>query len=175
MQTYISFLRGINVGGHRKILMADLKDLYVALGFEQIVSYIQSGNVVFETPETDTKKLEHMISDAIQKQYGYDVACVIRTCADIQKVLQNNPFSDEEYVHVAFLQGLPESAHVDALCSVDVSPDRFKVVGDHVYLCYQHKCHASKLQNHLLEKKLGVLATVRNWKTCNKMLDLSKK
>ena len=96
MITYIAFLRGINVGGHKKIKMADLRILLEGLGHKEVMTYIQSGNVIFNSLEEDRDKLENQISEAIKGHYGFEVPVLVQTRTEINKILDNNPYNDPE-------------------------------------------------------------------------------
>lgn len=182
MTKYISILRGINVGGKRKILMADLKELYKSLGFENIISYIQSGNVIFESKkknandvaDTFTKK----IKEAIFEKYGFDVPVIIRSVEEIKSIVENHPFEEKEGVQIenlclTFLSDIPSAENLEIINTYDYAPDLFQIIEDNVFLFIEGKYHKSKLTNNFFEKKLKVSATTRNWKTVNKLLELS--
>ena len=177
MTKHISLLRGINVGGKRKILMADLKALYAKLGFKNVVSYIQSGNVIFEAKEKDQVKIEEKIYTALKKAYEFEVPVVVRSAEEMEAIIANNPFtvnSEEKSLHVTFLKEIPCMEHLEKIATFDYPPDKFKIVGKDVYIFCVGKYHKSKLTNSFFEKKLNVGTTTRNWKTVNKLLELSK-
>ena len=114
MAKYISILRGINVGGNRKILMKDLKVLFERLGFSKVETYIQSGNVVFESRETDTHNLETKIQQAITETFGFNVPVIIRTADEWTESIVNNPFwkekdADIDRLHLTCLKEVPSS------------------------------------------------------------------
>ncbi len=174
MTSYISILRGINVGGQRKILMADLKTLYENLGFKEVVTYIQSGNVIFKTETLmDCMDLTQKIEKVIAENYPFTVPVLVRTQAEWQNVLIFNPFLkdnafDLEKVHVTFLDELPDVALVDKIKNLDFAPEQFIILGKAVYL-YTSDYGKTKLSNHFFEKKLKVRATTRNWKTVQQL------
>ncbi len=113
MQTYISMLRGINVSGQKKIRMADLKSLYESLGLENVQTYVQSGNVVFDSPEKDTAKLTKSIEAQIEKVYGFSVPVLIRTADDFRRVIESHPFAREEAARVLVTFFVPTSRSVE--------------------------------------------------------------
>ncbi|MEO8853185.1 MAG: DUF1697 domain-containing protein [Ginsengibacter sp.] len=140
METYISILRGINVSGQKKILMADLKILYENLQFEDVKTYIQSGNVVFKSEkkisDADTAK---KIEDSIQKRYGFNVPVIIRSLREINKVIDSNPYLSKKNIdlkklHVTFLSEIPSKEKLQDLKSADFSPDEFTIKGKEIYL-----------------------------------------
>ena len=180
MTKYISILRGINVGGKRKILMADLRELYESLDFVNVITYIQSGNVIFESKKknantTFTKK----ITQAIFDKYGFEVPVIIRSVEEIKSIVENHPFEKKEGAQIenlclTFLSEIPSDENLEKINTYDYSPDLFQIIEDNVFLFIQGKYHQSKLTNNFFEKKLKVSATTRNWKTVNKLLELSE-
>jgi uncharacterized protein (DUF1697 family) len=179
MAKYISILRGINVGGQKRILMADLKNLYENLGFKSVVTYIQSGNVIFESDEdiaSDT--LCQNIEKAILEQYKFVVPIIIRSKTELENIVDANPFCgdasvDIEKLHVTFLSEVPTDAALEKIKSYDYTPDQFVIIGKHVFLHCPIDYGHSKLSNSFFESKLKVKATTRNWKTVNKLLELT--
>jgi len=176
---YISVLRGINVGGHKKILMADLKDLYAKLGFSDVVSYIQSGNVVFESSEKDVDQLKISIENAISSRYGFDVPVIIRTHSEIKAAVESHPFgefdlkTDGSKYFLTLLSEVPHKDKCNALLTLVKSPEKLVIVGKHIYIHYPNGAGRTKLTNTLIENKLNVSATARNWKTVMKLIELS--
>lgn len=175
---YISLLRGINVGGQKKILMKDLKALYENLGFENVVTYIQSGNVLFETKETAIETLEHQIADAIQKTYGFEVPVLVKTAASLQKIFEENDYvalhgDDISRLYFTLLGETPDPELVDALMAMDYQPEEFYITNDTVYFYCPIGYGKTKLTNNFFEKKLNVSATTRNYKTMKKLVELA--
>lgn len=180
METYISILRGINVSGQKKILMTDLKALYEELGFENVTTYIQSGNVIFTTKKPlPHKDLTRKIEEAIFKKYDFDVPVIIRTGGEMEKVLAANPLLEEknidiEKLHVTFLEEEPSAERTKLIKDLDYSPDKFTILGKEVYLFCPNGYGTTKLTNTFFENKLRVKATTRNWKTVNQLVVLAK-
>ena len=178
MQTYISILRGINVSGQKKILMADLKALYESLKFKDVITYIQSGNVIFKTTEKlSDKELAKKIETAIIKKYDFSVPVIIRSADEIKNVISANPFLknkniNTEKLHVTFLADEPESIYLEAVNKLDFAPDKFVITGKEVFLYIPESYAETKLSNKFFENKLKVSATTRNWKTINKLMEL---
>lgn len=179
MQTYISILRGINVSGQKKILMADLKTLIETLEFKEVFTYIQSGNVVFKSdgklPEMELAK---KIEAAIEKKYGFQVPVIIRNIEELDKVISNNPFLKEknisiEKLHVIFLSQAPKENNIKSIENIDFSPDRFFIKGKEVFLHIPEIYGKTKLSNKFFENKLKVTATTRNWKTVTKLFEIA--
>jgi uncharacterized protein (DUF1697 family) len=174
MISYISILRGINVGGQRKILMADLKTLYENLGFKEVVTYIQSGNVVFKTETLmDGMDLKQKIEKVIAENYPFTVFVLVRTQTEWHNVLISNPFLKDnalglEKLYVTFLDELPDNSLWDKIKNLDFAPEQFIILGKEVYL-YTSDYGKTKLSNSFFEKKLKVKATTRNWKTVQQL------
>jgi uncharacterized protein (DUF1697 family) len=179
MTRYISLLRGINVGGRRKILMADLKKLYSDLGCLNIQTYIQSGNVIFDWDlEKDATEIETIIYKAIQKHYGYEVPVIIRKVKEIEEIILNNPFatpSNSESLFLMFLKDKPLSNQLEKIKEYSFLPDDFHISGKHIYGVFVGKFSDSKLGITFFEKHLKVSATTRNWKTVNKLFEIATK
>ena len=173
----VAILRGINVGGHRKILMADLRALFDSLGFKDVSTYIQSGNVIFSTTEDlGNSEIERKISDAIMNAYEFDVPVIVRTAREIADLALLNPFfdssTDVSKLHLTFLGKDPEPENVSAITKLDFSPDKIEVKGYSAFIYCDGKYHTSKLTNDFIEKKLKVKATTRSWKTIQKLAEL---
>lgn len=178
MTTYISILRGINVGGHRKIIMAELRKMYEQLGFSQVKSYIQSGNVVFESEQKmSSAELEKLLEKSIKDAFGHEVPVLIRKSKEWEMAIKTNPFLPKETntdkLFITFLSESPSSELKEELSSMDFSPDQLKIVDKCVYLLCERKYHETKMTHSLIESKLKVKATARNWKTIMRISALS--
>lgn len=170
---YIALLRGINVSGKNKLPMADLRALCEELGWQQVESYIQSGNLKFELEGAATAAAT-TLSQAIQEKFGYEVPVLVQSQAYFQAALQNpfleeNPDLDIKSLHVTFLEAAPAPEKRQALAAKDHKGDQWKIVEDRVYLHCPNGYGRTKLTNSYLEKTLGQTATTRNWKTLNKL------
>jgi uncharacterized protein (DUF1697 family) len=179
MTTYISFLRGINVGGAKKILMSDLRNIYEGLGFKKVTTYIQSGNVIFQAEDQlyDEEAAE-MIGKALFRINGYEVPVLVRTAEKMQKTLINNPFIrdstlDPEKMHVTFLAEMPQEKQLEKIRNYDYSPERFEIVGKDVFLYCPNGYGTSRLSNGFFENKLKVSSTTRNWRTVNTLVEIA--
>jgi len=177
---YISLLRGINVSGQKKIKMADLKSLYVAHGFDKVVTYIQSGNVIFESKGRRSREsIRKSIENFIQEKYGFHVPVGIRTNKELENTLNNCPYEEakvEEYgtrILVTFLQSAPPVERQKLLNEYVKPPEKLTIIGSEVYLYCPDGYGKSKLTNVFLENKLGIPATTRNWKSVKKLHELS--
>ena len=175
---YISILRGINVGGNRKILMKDLKSLYEGLGFSKVETYIQSGNVVFESDEKlSNADLEVKIQQAITETFGFEVPVIIRTADEWAKSIAKNPFwkekdTDIDRLHFTFLKELPKLELLEKIKLFQFLPDRYEIIGKDVFIFCAAGYGTSKLTNPFFESKLKVPCTTRNWKTVIKLHEM---
>jgi uncharacterized protein (DUF1697 family) len=175
MNTYTSMLRGINVGGQKKVHMAELKSLYESLGFANVETYVQSGNVVFDSEEKDTEKLAKSIEGQIEKTFGFVVPVLVRSADDFRRVIENHPFKDEEPVRilVTFLYQHPEQSKLDDLSRYEDKVDKFAIGEQEIFLFCPGGYGRTKLSNTFFETKLGVVATTRNWKTVNTLYQMA--
>ena len=172
MAVYISLLRGINVSGQKKIKMVDLKQLYEACSFTDVRTYIQSGNVVFNSTLSDKNELATMISKVIGQQYGFDVQVLVKSPKDIQRALDNNPFEHEK-MYITFLFDTPEDIPYDEINKVKLPSEQFEIIEDCIYFYCPDGYGRSKFSNNFLERKLKVTMTSRNLRTTRKLLEMS--
>jgi Uncharacterized protein conserved in bacteria len=175
MAIYLSLLRGINIGGHKKIKMSDLKELYESLGFGQVTTYIQSGNVLFaaETNEAD-EALSLRISKSIEDRFGFDVPVVIRTKEEIQRIVAQNPFAEEaetapDKLVVMFLGSMPDTATLEKIKAKIADNSRFTLIGNTLYFFYPDGYGQTKWHSNFFEKQLRTTVTARNWATTCKL------
>ena len=176
---YVSILRGINVSGQKKMAMNDLRSLYELLGFQNVVTYIQSGNVIFEATVKNKTNLKVKIEEAIKKKYKFHVPVEIRTNRELENIIKNIPFGsvdlleDGTRIFITFLSSKPLAVKVAEIKKYVVAPEKLVVRGIEVYLYCPNGYGKSKLSNTFLEHKLGVAATTRNWKSVIKLYELS--
>ena len=179
MNNYIALLRGINVSGHNKIKMADLKKLFLDFNFKNVRTYIQSGNVLFQTDEKSKSKITTTIAVAINNKFNYNIKVVVITKREIKTVFTSNPFlknntPDITKLCVTFLSENPNTDGVHQLEEIaNKSEDEFSINGKFVYLHCPSSFAKTKLTNNLFERKLKADATSRNWKTITKLVELS--
>ena len=177
--TYISLLRGINVSGQKKIIMKDLKALYASLGFENVVTYIQSGNVIFKSNQSEDVLIE-LIEKAIANKYGFDVPVQIRSASEFEQIVKSSPFTELDLVEegtrvmVTFLASPPSTESVAKLMTYVKEPERLIIVRREVYLHCPNGYGKTKLSNVFIENKLKVKATTRNWKSVTKLHELGR-
>jgi uncharacterized protein (DUF1697 family) len=178
MDTYIALLRGINVGGKRRILMQDLKELLITLGFENVQTYIQSGNVVFESNENDKALLAKQIQTSISDKYAFKVPTIVIEASNYQKIIKTNPFvqkqTDLTKLYLIFLEEKPKKEAVEMLNELDFALDKYIIKNKVIYIQYADKISNSKINTTIIERKLNVVATARNWRTSLKLLSLIK-
>ncbi len=177
MTTYISLLRGINLGAHYKIKMPDLTVLYESLGLTNVQTYVQSGNVVFTSEETDRARLEEAIKAKIEEAYGYNVPVLVLAADELRRVAQANPFlternADPTHLHVTFLAHPPDDERVRGFVPPMSGEDEFILVGSAIYLFCPKGYGRTKLTNNLFENKLKVAATTRNWRTVGTLVEM---
>ncbi|TMD48926.1 MAG: DUF1697 domain-containing protein [Chloroflexi bacterium] len=170
MTRYVSLFRGINVGGHQTVPMNELKELHEALGLKDVVTYIQSGNVVFSSDEADLAQLPRQIEDGFAKKFGFQVKVMVRTSAELQDIIDNNPFQNQtmkepKLMVVLFLATHPESTAMEDLQKTYVGPEELCLIGQELFVYYPNGIGRSKLSLTLIEKKLKTIGTGRNWNT----------
>ncbi|MCB9891023.1 MAG: DUF1697 domain-containing protein [Planctomycetes bacterium] len=175
MPRYVALLRGINVGGKHKLPMKDLAAMFEQVGCSNVVTYIQSGNVIFDAPAAFARSVPVVMHDAIAERFGYDVPVVTRTGAQVARVLEANPFDGvpENEVHVFFLSKKPAASKVAALDLERSLPDELRVVGQELYLHCRTGMAKTKISNVWLDRQLGIVSTARNWKTTQKLAELA--
>ncbi len=172
MPIYISMLRGINVGGHKLIKMDKLRQSFEALGFEQVQTYIQSGNVVFKTAKTSTSGLSKGIEERILKDFGFPASVITRTSDELHQAIANNPFLnrpgvDPERLHIMFLSEAPAPAALKKLADLVASPDLCHGSGREIHFYLPNGVSKSVLMKTPVDRILAVSTTMRNWKTVN--------
>ncbi len=180
MKTYIALLRGINVSGHKKVPMADLRSMLQKMGFKDISTYIQSGNVVFSSDEKDSQTLEEQIKKRIQDTFGFEVPVLVKSVAEFKKMIQQNPFTEAEnleknQVYFVLLRDIPLKEKVAIFQKEEFKNEKFEFTTDCVYLLCQDGYGRAKLNNNLVERKLKVEATTRNYRTMAKLLEMAEK
>jgi uncharacterized protein (DUF1697 family) len=178
--THVALLRGINVGGRNRVAMAALRGVVEGLGHTEVATYIQSGNVVFTGEDTDTGALERALERAIGEQLGVRPRVVVLTCAELARVVADNPFPDEDNprnLHAVFRNVPPDPGELAAVAAAERRArerggrDRARVVGTTLYLHTPDGFGRSELATELTraggDRKDG---TARNWATVRKLL-----
>jgi uncharacterized protein (DUF1697 family) len=163
----VALLRGVNVGG-RTVPMAGLREAFEQLGHTNVRTYIQSGNVVFDA-KGSTPEVRSALERAIDETFGLAVTVLLRTPAELAKVVAQNPYGPDAYV--TFLEVVPDRHRVAALDPVAFAPDEFRVIGREVFLRCPNGYGRTKINNTFFEKKLAIRATTRNWRTVETLLE----
>jgi len=173
---HVALLRGINVGGKNMLPMKELAAMFVKAGCVDVVTYIQSGNVVFSAEDKVVAGLSGAIAKQVEARFGIQVSVVLRTAAEINAVIRGNPFletgANEEMLHVCFLAEQPGK---DLVAGLDVGrsvPDAFDVVGREIYMQLVNGVSGTKLTNVYFDSKLKTVSTMRNWRTVLKLAEL---
>ena len=175
MNTFITFLRGINVSGQKKVPMAELRNLFTKEGFQNVETYIQSGNVVFQSDSSDEQKLEDKIKSAIQSHFGFDVSVLVKSPEELQQIFDDCPFSQnqKEQSYFILLYNIPDKGLIKELSNLEFPDETFVITKNCIYLYVSNGYGRAKCNNNFFERKLKVTATARNYKTIVKLLSLS--
>jgi uncharacterized protein (DUF1697 family) len=173
---YVAFLRGINVGGKNKVKMETLREMCVSLGFENVKTYINSGNVIFETVETDDILLSQKIESAIESTFALKIKVISRTLSDIENIIKNNPFDgqfeNDKDLHVFFLDEDLSNEQCELLLSHANENEMFAIQSRTIFCLLRISILDSIVGKGFIDKKLKVSATARNWRTVNKILEI---
>jgi uncharacterized protein (DUF1697 family) len=177
VKRYVVLLRGINVGKHRRMSMADLRDLLARLGYEDVRTHLQSGNVVLTTDDSPAE-VRRAIEAGITAELSDGVEVFVRTRAELADVVARNPLAkvvdNPSHYLVSFLSGKPAAKGLQEVKAVDVGEERFVALGREIYAWCPDGLQNSQLMKLLSEKRLGVTATARNWNTVLKLLELAR-
>jgi uncharacterized protein (DUF1697 family) len=173
MRRYVVLLRAVMPSGRNKVPMAQLREVLSADGFHKVRTYIRSGNAIVETT-LPARQVADRVHDLVQKEIGPDLAMVVRTGAQLRKVLDGNPFHDQDPARVYFVlfAARPPAAKVTQLLAEDFGHDEVAIVGDTAYLHLPQGYGANKLSNAFLEKRLGVAGTMRNTNTLRRLVQM---
>jgi uncharacterized protein (DUF1697 family) len=183
MTVYVALLRGVNVGAKNRIKMADLQRALEACGLGKVETYIQSGNIIFESNESE-EAIRLKIEDTIKQSFGLTISTVLRSAEELSQLIQNCPFTEKEIreaeaantegesLYVALLQKAPPKEKTETLNRYITPDDAYQIRNRDIYLLLKHSIRNSKLAGAL--DKLGVQVTVRNWNTIQKLAELAK-
>jgi uncharacterized protein (DUF1697 family) len=176
LTTYLGLLRGINLGPKNKISMPELVEVFAKAGCQDVRTYIQSGNVIFEAVPEVSVRLPELMMKEIQKRFGHKVPVMLRTTGEMREVVRENPFfkegAAEDILHVMFLADRPKSGAAKSLDPDRSPPNRFMVRGKEIYLLFPEGFARTKLTSSYFDSKLGTIGTVRSWHTVTKLLEL---
>lgn len=176
LKTYIVLLRGVMPTGKNRVPMARLREVLAAAGYQNVRTYIASGNALVDS-SSKPREIEKHVHDLIKKHIGPELTVVVRTGAELQKVLDNNPFTkgyDVSRVFFTLFASAPAAALVKALTAQDFGDEEFVITKQAAYLYIPGNAGRSKLNNAFLERKLGVTMTARNFNTTTKLIELSQ-
>ncbi|MGP3951902.1 DUF1697 domain-containing protein [Streptomyces sp. 7N604] len=177
MTTYVALLRGINVGGHKKVPMAALRELLGGLGYGDVRTLLQSGNAVFSRDEQDPGGVAAELERALADRFGFEVACVVLSAAELRAVVERNPFPPSSFEPakflVTFLSGPVDPGRLSGIDPEAYLPDEFRLGEREIFLHCPNGIGRSKLAEVLANAKLGVTATARNWNTVTKLLAMT--
>jgi uncharacterized protein (DUF1697 family) len=172
-------LRGINVSGHNPIKMAELKKLYETIGFQDVKTYIQSGNIVFKTTGNQlSKDVSVTIESAILEQFGFHVPVITRSPEELLGIINGNPFRNADNtvfdkIYITFLEDIPLQELTVNINPLGFLPDRFVITGREIYISCTSGYGTTKLSNTFFENKLKMKATTRNWKTIRALVEMA--
>ena len=177
MPTYVAMLRGINVGPGKIVKMARLRASFEALRFDRVRTYVQSGNVIFESEQKSPTGLCKKIEEKIHRDFGFEVPVLVKTSKEIAQIVSDNPLVKEKGIdhsklHVTFLSDPPPKQAVKTLEPLATGRERFRILNCEIYLYCPDGYGNTKLSNNAIEKKLSVVATTRNWRTVNTLLEM---
>ena len=174
MKTYIALLKGINVGGHKKVSMAELRDLLAKSGFQNVQTYIQSGNVIFKSSE-ETKNLEDKIQNAISSHFGFEVSVIVKTNAELQLIFDSCPFENakKEKSYFIMLNKIPERNLIEEVDKISYDEEVIVIINNCLYFYCSKGFGQTKFNMSTYERKLNLVGTSRNYNTMVKLLSLS--
>jgi len=177
MAAYIAMLRGVNVSGHNTIKMDALRGLCQGLGFRNVDTYAQSGNIVFQTLLENPAAISKRIRETVLQSFGFNTPVIVRTSKEMRNVIVNNPFLKEKDIdstklHVTFLSETAQKGSAKELEILATSPDRFYPASHEIYLYCPGGYGRTKFSNNAIEKALSVKTTTRNWKTTNTLFEM---
>jgi uncharacterized protein (DUF1697 family) len=176
MKTHIALLRGINVGGHGRLPMKDLREILENLGLTNVKTYLQSGNAVFQSNSGHTDELSRDIGSAITESHGFTPEVLVLSLEELQSAIASDPFpaaaKDPKTLHLFFLKSRPENPGLAKLDSLRTANEKFELLDLVFYLHTPDGIGQSKLGSNV-EKALGVAVTARNWRSVNAVMSLA--
>jgi uncharacterized protein (DUF1697 family) len=177
MTTFVALLRGINVGKHRRVAMADVRSATIEAGYEDVTSYLQSGNLILESRGHTSAAVGSALERKFRSALQLDIDVIVRSAAELAKVVAKNPLFDAKldpkFLHVAFLKQKPSAAAARTLKDVAFGRDKFVLQGAELYFRYPDGSGQSKMAAAFFEKKLGTPATARNWRVVTTLTELA--
>ena len=175
MTVWVSMLRGVNVGGHSRIKMKPLQELYEFLGLQNVRTMLQSGNVLFTSGLKDRDRLARRIEQEIERRFELKVTVLLRTLGDLKMLVERGPTlaenADPRKLLVMFLDGVADARTQKALLTAHKGPEMIEIRGPEIYLYYPDGVGRSKLSNAFIEARLNLAGTSRNWNTLKKLIE----
>lgn len=180
MPVVISLLRGVNLGGQKILKMDALRALYESLKFEDVATFIQSGNVVFRTNERDLSKICKRIGDGIEKSYGFRPEVILRTTEEMRGVIARNPFAKRQGIEpgkllVWFLPATPDAEARKKLLTVKIQQEELRLEERELYIYFPDGQGRSKLSLPAIDRALKMLGSGRNWNSVQKLMEMAEK
>ncbi len=179
MTVIIAMLRAVNVAGHNKVKMEELRSLCKTLKLRDACTYVQSGNLIFKTDEPDLDLLAKRLQDAIERKFGFRPGTVLRTTAEMRQVIARNPFAKRRGVEpnrllVTFLAGEPAAEAREKAAQLDTAPEELRMGRREVYIYYRNGMARPKVSWASIERILKTSGTGRNWNSVTKMLEIAE-
>ncbi len=177
---YIALLRGINIGPHKRMKMEKLRASCEALGFKNVQTYIQSGNVVCQAGKLSSASAAKKIEAQIVKDFGFSADVIARTGEEMEQIVSRNPLLKEPGVdvaklHVVFLSETPSAESIKKLEAIVKAPDKVRHKGKEIYFYFPNGVSGSSIWKHNLDRVLGTSGTMRNWRTVNTLFEMAEK
>jgi len=174
---FVALLRAVNLGSHNKVGMADLREMAEGCGLANARTLLQSGNLVFECDRRKSAELETILERALARDLGVDTPVIVRSAAEWRAVIAANPFraeakADPGHLLVMALKAAPPAAGVADLVRAISGRERVKAHGRELYLVYPDGVGRSRFSGAIIDRKIGVAGTARNWNTALKLLAL---
>ena len=178
MPVYIAMLRGINIGPHKRMKMEKLRACCEGLGFADVKTYIQSGNVIFRAGKLSPAALSKKLRDCIVNDFGFSAEVISRSREEMKEIIDDNPFMKERGIdtlklHVAFLSESASAAALKKLQGLTLAPDRTHGSGQEIYFYFPNGVSGSSLWRHPLDRVLSLPVTMRNWKTVTTLYQMA--
>ena len=175
----ISMLRGVNVGAHNRVRMEALRATYMSLGLTDLQTYVQSGNLLFQTREPNLTNLATRIGDALEEAHGFRPAVILRTRTELRQVIARNPFAERDGIEpnkllVNFLLQEPTAQAGVATREISIDPEQMHLAGREMYIYFPHGMGRSKFPWPRINQALNATGTGRNWNTVTKLLEMAE-
>lgn len=173
MPSYVALFRSVNVAGHGRLSMVDLTQTFLSLGYTEVATYIQTGNVLFRSPVRRASTLAAAIEGQLEHDFGHTPAVILRTVPELARIVATSPYpqkgADPSRHHVTFLASPPSKERLADFRAPASGRDELTIVGQEVYVHTPDGYAGTKLTGTLLERRLDVVSTTRNWNTVTKL------